>query len=84
MGNLSKIAAYYGKDETAGRRDGLVTLAVYDTVEKDYGLFRRGIALTDYNYYGKFQVAGAGALDLINKISFADAARVPINRMMPS
>ncbi len=84
MRNLSKIAAYYDKNETAGWRDGLVTPAVYDTMENEYWRIRKGIALADYSHYGKFRVEGTGALDLINKISFADAVRVPINRMMPS
>jgi glycine cleavage system aminomethyltransferase T len=84
MSYSSKIAIYYGKDETAGRRDGWTTPAIYDTVENEYWQIRKGIALTDYSYHGKFRIEGAGALDLINKISFADVVRVPINRMMPS
>lgn len=84
MRNSSRIATYHGKDETAGWRDSLITPAVYDTVENEYRRIRKGIALTDSSHYGKFKVEGTGAVDLINRISFADAVRVPINRMMPS
>ncbi|HRE55144.1 MAG TPA: aminomethyltransferase family protein [Candidatus Competibacter sp.] len=78
------IAAFYGKDETAGQRDGAIIPASYDTVETEYWRIRKGVALTDYSHYGKFKFEGDGALEFINSISFADALRIPINRMMPS
>lgn len=80
----SKITGYYSKDESAGKRDGCITPALYEDSETEYWLVRRGIGLGDYSYYGKIKVAGEGALDLINRMSLADISRVPINRMMSS
>lgn len=84
MQNSSEIILNYGKDKTDGCRDGWIVAAIYDNLEKEYWRIRKGVALVDYSHYGKFHVEGAGALDLINKISFADAIRIPINRMMSS
>ena len=84
MSEISKITEYNGKNKKVGERDNCLTTAVYDSVENEYWRIRTGIGMADYSHYGKFRVEGPGALDLINKISYADVVRVPINRMMPS
>ncbi len=84
MREISKIAEHFGQHERAGERDGCLIAPVYDSMEDEYWRIRKGIGLADYSHYGKFRVEGMGALDLINKISYADIVRVPINRMMPS
>jgi aminomethyltransferase len=80
----SPIYGSYKGKSTEEVRDGCVTAASYESQPAEYERLRRGIGLVDDNHYGKFEVKGTSALDVINSLTLADVSRLPINRMLAS
>lgn len=79
---VSKIAEHYVGRQAEGLRDACITAKRYSTVEAEYQCVRNGVGLVDYSYYAKFKLVGDGALDTINRMTFGDVSRVPINQTL--
>ncbi|MBL8259893.1 MAG: aminomethyltransferase family protein [Candidatus Competibacteraceae bacterium] len=84
LGRLSQVAAFYGKRNSVGWRDGCAVCPVYRSVETEYQKLRQGVTLTDCSHFGHFRLEGPDALRLIDRLSFADPHRLAADRLLPS
>jgi aminomethyltransferase len=80
----SPLHGRYGVDGSEGMKDGCVTAVEFEPIAAAYGSIRQGIGLTDYSHYGKFELSGPAALDLVNRANLADISRLAINKMTSS
>lgn len=68
-----------GRPGALGRSQAV---ARYGSVDDEYARIRSGVALADRGCTGKFQIAGRGALEAVNRLVVSDVSRLPLKKLL--